>query len=207
MDGTSLTYAELNGRANQLAWHLRRLGIGDGSLVAIALERSIDMVVGLLGILKSGAAYLPLDLAYPKDRVSFVLEDAAPAAMLTSASSIDRLPALGRLPALLLDDPAPAWQQEAPENPPATGGADPLAYVIYTSGSTGRPKGCLVTHGNVLQLLIGTEPWFGFGPQDVWSFFHSHAFDFSVWEIWGPWPTVGGWWWCRTSPAALRASS
>ena len=185
MDGTSLTYAELNGRANQLAWHLRRLGIGDGSLVAIALERSIDMVVGLLGILKSGAAYLPLDLAYPKDRVSFVLEDAAPAAMLTSASSIDRLPALGRLPALLLDDPAPAWQQEAPENPPATGGADPLAYVIYTSGSTGRPKGCLVTHGNVLQLLIGTEPWFGFGPQDVWSFFHSHAFDFSVWEIWG----------------------
>ena len=185
MDGASLTYAELNGRANQLAWHLRGMGIGDGALVAIALERSIDMVVGLLAILKSGAAYLPLDLAYPKERVSFVLEDAAPAAMLTSAASIDRLPALGDLPVLLLDDPAPAWLRESVENPPATGGADPLAYVIYTSGSTGRPKGCLVTHGNVLQLLIGTEPWFGFGPRDVWSFFHSHAFDFSVWEIWG----------------------
>ncbi len=181
-DGTSLTYRELNHRANQLAHRLRTLDAGPETLVAIGLERSLEMVVGLLGILKSGAAYLPIDLAYPRDRVQFMFEDARPAVLLTSSSQREALP--GDVPVLLLDDWS-ALAGEPVDDPEPLARPENLAYVIYTSGSTGKPKGCQVTHANVARLFTSTRHWYGFGPDDVWTFFHSHAFDFSVWEIWG----------------------
>ena len=182
-DGVNLTYRELNQRANQLAHRLRALGVGPESLVAIGLERSLDMIVGLLGILKAGGAYLPVDLAYPRDRIQFMFEDARPAVLLTSSTQRSALPDTG-LPALLLDE----WGELAAEpthDPAPLATLDNLAYVIYTSGSTGKPKGCQITHFNVARLFVSTQPWYGFGEDDVWTFFHSHAFDFSVWEIWG----------------------
>ncbi len=181
-DGTSLTYRELNHRANPLAHRLRTLDAGPETLVAIGLERSLEMVVGLLGILKSGAAYLPIDLAYPRDRVQFMFEDARPAVLLTSSSQREALP--GDVPVLLLDDWS-ALAGEPVDDPEPLARPENLAYVIYTSGSTGKPKGCQVTHANVARLFTSTRHWYGFGPDDVWTFFHSHAFDFSVWEIWG----------------------
>ncbi|CAM5765447.1 hypothetical protein LMIY3S_01486 [Labrys miyagiensis] len=183
-DGAAITYGELESRSNQLAHRLRKMGAGPGCLIAIGLERSIDMVVGLLGILKSGAGYLPLDPGYPRDRLVFTLEDTKPVAFVTSSTGRPSLPE-SNVPALLLDSDAAALAQEPATAPVVAEDLDSLAYVIYTSGSTGRPKGCQVTHRNVARLFGATEHWFGFGPQDVWTFFHSHAFDFSVWEIWG----------------------
>ncbi|HEY4069415.1 MAG TPA: amino acid adenylation domain-containing protein [Burkholderiaceae bacterium] len=182
-EGVSLTYAELNWRAECVAVCLRALGAGRDTLVAIGMERSVQMIVGLLGILKSGAAYLPLDPAYPKERLEFMLADAAPLALITSAASRPALPAFDAAVLLIedvLDGPVELPAMRSPDVDP-----DALAYVIYTSGSTGKPKGCQLTHGNVMRLFTSTEAWFGFDASDVWTFFHSHAFDFSVWEIWG----------------------
>jgi amino acid adenylation domain-containing protein len=183
-DGLSISYGDLNARANQLAHHLRRMGVGPGCLVAIGLERSIDMIVGLLGILKSGAGYLPLDPGYPRERLVFTLEDARPFAFVTTSTGRPSLPA-SDLPVVLLDSEADILRQEPVTDPQIGEDLDTLAYVIYTSGSTGKPKGCQITHRNVARLFSATAPWFGFGTADVWTFFHSHAFDFSVWEIWG----------------------
>ena len=183
-DGLSISHGELNARANQVAHRLRKLGVAPGNLVAIGMERSIDMVVGLLAILKAGGAYLPIDPAYPKDRLDFMLSDARPVAMLTLSTSQKALPDCAA-PIVLLDLEAAELALESAENPPTVANGDSLAYVIYTSGSTGKPKGCQLTHGNVVRLFSETEPWFGFNSSDVWTFFHSHAFDFSVWEIWG----------------------
>jgi amino acid adenylation domain-containing protein len=182
-DGESLTYRELDARSNRLAHRLGALGVGPGSLVAIGLERTPALVVGLLGILKAGGAYLPLDAGYPRDRVEFMLADAGAAALVTSSTARGSLPEFEG-PTLLLDDPA-SFDGPAAAPPGANVGPDDLAYVIYTSGSTGKPKGCLISHANVVRLFAHTQDWFGFGPDDVWTFFHSHAFDFSVWEIWG----------------------
>ncbi|WP_195909632.1 amino acid adenylation domain-containing protein [Rhizobium tubonense] len=183
-DGISITYGELNMRANRLAHRLQRLGAGPETLVAIGLERSIDMVVGLLGILKSGAGYLPLDPSYPRERLEFTFDDARPIALVTTSTSRSSLPG-NNMPIILLDTDRQSLEQEPAGEPEINADLDALAYVIYTSGSTGRPKGCEVTHRNVARLFTETEHWFGFGSDDVWTFFHSHAFDFSVWEIWG----------------------
>lgn len=183
-DGISISYGELNIRANQLAHRLQRLGAGPEKLVAIGLERSIDMVVGLLGILKSGAGYLPLDPSYPRERLQFTLDDAAPIALVTSSTNRSSLPE-NDMRVILIDTDRQSLELEPAGEPVIDADLDALAYVIYTSGSTGRPKGCQVTHRNVARLFTETEHWFGFGPADVWTFFHSHAFDFSVWEIWG----------------------
>jgi len=178
-DGASITHAELERRSNALAARLQAMGAGRDQLVAVGMERSIDMVVALLAVLKSGAAYLPIDLGYPRSRLEFVLEDARPVAFISTSTAQTELPPTG-LPLLLADQPlADAQPAAVPADP------DALAYVIYTSGSTGTPKGCLVTHGNVARLFDATDAWYGFGADDVWTFFHSHAFDFSVWEIWG----------------------
>ncbi len=179
----SFTYRELNARANRLAHKLRSLGAGPDSLVGIGLERSPGMVVGLLAILKSGAAYLPLDLAYPRERLEFMLADAGVDIVLTSRSGAEALGTRTGTTLLLDDEQTTAGQPDS--DPAPVSAASNLAYVIYTSGSTGKPKGCLVTHANVVRLFAQTQPWFGFGPKDIWTFFHSHAFDFSVWEIWG----------------------
>jgi amino acid adenylation domain-containing protein len=183
-EGRHLTYAELNARANRLAHHLRGLGVGPDVRVALCVERGLEMMAGILAVLKAGGAYVPLDPGYPADRLAFMLADSAPAAVLTQASLRDRLQA--EVPVLALDADAPAWA-DAPATDPAAAGVTPdhLAYIIYTSGSTGRPKGVLVPHRNVARLFSATDAWFGFGTDDVWTLFHSVAFDFSVWEMWG----------------------
>ena len=181
-EGRELTYGELNRQANRLAYHLRHLGAGPETLVGLFTGRSPATVVGLLGILKAGGAYLPLDPTYPRDRLAFLLEDSGVGLVVTDDEPAAELPATGAVVVNLDRDVSPA----APaENPRSEVSAASLAYVIYTSGSTGRPKGTLVSHGNAARLFRATDPWFGFGPSDVWTLFHSPAFDFSVWEIWG----------------------
>ncbi|AZM53797.1 non-ribosomal peptide synthetase [Streptomyces sp. WAC 01529] len=188
-DGHTLTYAELSARAHRLARLLAARGIGPGAIVALALPRSADLVTGLLAVALSGAAYLPLDPDYPADRLSYMLGDARPAALLTDTATAPRLPAEAHaLPLIAVDGDAPAAYDESPlaqsdRTRPLT--PDDPAYVIYTSGSTGRPKGVVVTHHNVTRLLTATDHWFRFDEHDVWTLFHSYAFDFSVWELWG----------------------
>ncbi|MBD0695624.1 amino acid adenylation domain-containing protein [Streptomyces sp. CBMA123] len=182
-----LDYTELAARADRLARLLTARGIGPGTIVALALPRSVELVVALLAVAKSGAAYLPLDPDYPVDRLAYMLADATPAALLTDRSTAPGLPAHS-VPRLLVDGAEPAAFPATPlaqheRTRPLR--ADDTAYVIYTSGSTGRPKGVPVTHRNVARLFSSTDHWFGFGAQDVWTLFHSYAFDFSVWELWG----------------------
>ncbi|MFI1393499.1 amino acid adenylation domain-containing protein [Streptomyces sp. NPDC020681] len=183
----ALTYRELNARANRLARLLAARGAGPESLVAVALPRSAELVVALLAVLKAGAAYLPVDPEYPAERVSFMLQDAAPALLLSTADVAAQTPGMA-VPAVLLDDPEILRQLAAASDADPQSGLTPAhpAYVIYTSGSTGRPKGVVVPHANVTRLFGATDHWFGFGPEDVWTLFHSYAFDFSVWELWGP---------------------
>ena len=179
-----LTYQQLNTRANQLAHYLRSLGVVADVLVGLCIERSLEMVVGLLGILKAGGAYLPLDPDYPSDRLSFMLEDAQVKVLLTQQQLIESLPKHQARVVRLDSD----WEKiaiECESNLENTAKPDNLAYVIYTSGSTGKPKGVLVNHSNVTRLFAATNSWYNFKPQDVWTIFHSYAFDFSVWEIWG----------------------
>ncbi|MGN6150812.1 MAG: amino acid adenylation domain-containing protein, partial [Lysobacteraceae bacterium] len=182
-----LSYAQLNARANQLAHHLRKTGVGPDQLVVLCVERSLEMIVGILGILKAGGAYVPLDPHYPQGRLAHMLQDAAPRVVVTQSSLRERFSEFGGA-VVALDDDRKAIDQQSPENlDRATTGVEPshLAYVIYTSGSTGVPKGVMVEHANVHRLFSATEAWFRFDEEDVWSLFHSCAFDFSVWEIWG----------------------
>jgi amino acid adenylation domain-containing protein len=179
-----LTYGELNRRANKLAHYLRSLGVGPETLVGIFVERSALMVVGLLGILKAGGAYVPLDPAYPQDRLAFIVNDAGIKVLLTERDMLESLPA-HQAELICLDADWEKMSAQPETNPDAGVRGQNLAYVIYTSGSTGKPKGALVTHENVLRLFSSTHSWFVFGPGDVWTLFHSYAFDFSVWEIWG----------------------
>ncbi|WP_310463066.1 non-ribosomal peptide synthetase [Sphaerotilus sp.] len=184
-DDQHLTYDGLNQRANQLAGYLMELGVGPDTLVGLCVERSLDMLVGLLGILKAGAAYLPLDPDQPQERLRFILEDAAVPVLLTQAHLQDRLPSDSGLRVVALDKDWEQIQRYAPQNVPTCTAPHHLAYVIYTSGSTGQPKGCLVTHANMSRLFTETDHWYHFDARDVWTLFHSCAFDFSVWEIWG----------------------
>ncbi|MBC8953403.1 non-ribosomal peptide synthetase [Xenorhabdus sp. PB62.4] len=182
----TLSYGELNCRANRLAHHLIARGVRPDDRIAICVERSLEMVVGLLAILKTGGAYVPLDPAYPADRLAYVLEDSAPVVILTQATLADKL--TSALPTVLLDDQASFLTTQRTDNPdPQTQGLTSrhLAYVIYTSGSTGKPKGVMVEHANVIRLFAATQDRFRFDDNDVWTLFHSFAFDFSVWELWG----------------------
>ncbi|HSS52427.1 MAG TPA: amino acid adenylation domain-containing protein, partial [Thermoanaerobaculia bacterium] len=185
--GASLTYGELESRSNQLARHLRHLGVEVEDRVGLCVERSLDLVVGMLGILKAGAAYVPLDPGYPVDRLAFMVADAGIARVVTQELLAGLVAGAGVDPAgiVRLDADAAAIGRSPAAAPRSGAGPQNLAYVIYTSGSTGRPKGSLVTHGNVTRLFAATREWFGFGPDDVWTLFHSYAFDFSVWEVWG----------------------
>ncbi|MGF6351683.1 amino acid adenylation domain-containing protein [Variovorax sp. W2I14] len=180
-----LSYGELNHRANQLAHHLRALGAGPDDLVAIGLARGLDMVIAILATLKAGGAYVPLDPVYPDERLAHMLRDSAPVALLGDSALLDRLQTPAPCKRVNLDEPAP-WA-DAPAGNPQVEGLAPshLAYVIYTSGSTGLPKGVMVEHAQVSRLFDATRTWFDFGRDDVWTLFHSFAFDFSVWELWG----------------------
>jgi amino acid adenylation domain-containing protein len=180
-----VSYQELNQRSNQLARHLREnLGVKANELVAICTERSIEMLTGILGILKAGAAYVPLDPGYPQERLAFMLEDTQARVLLTQGSLVSKIAAHDRRLVCLDNDHAEIERQSA-ENLESGIGPESRAYVIFTSGSTGTPKGVAITHYNVARLFQSTEQWFRFGPKDVWTLFHSYAFDFSVWEMWG----------------------
>ncbi|MDZ8258879.1 non-ribosomal peptide synthetase [Nostoc sp. ChiQUE01b] len=183
-DNQQLTYQQLNTRANQLAHYLRSLGVGADVLVGLCVERSIDMIVGVLGILKAGGAYVPLDPDYPQERLSFMLEDAQVGVLLTQKQLVASLPQ-HRAHLVCLDTDWENIAQNSFSNLEKTATPDNLAYVIYTSGSTGKPKGVLVNHNNVTRLFAATDAWYKFNSDDVWTMFHSYAFDFSVWEIWG----------------------
>ncbi|MED4557647.1 non-ribosomal peptide synthetase DhbF [Bacillus subtilis] len=192
-ENQELSYAELNERANRLARMMISEGVGPEQFVALALPRSLEMAVGLLAVLKAGAAYLPLDPDYPADRIAFMLKDAQPAFIMTNTKAANHIPPVENVPKIVLDDPELAEKLNTypagnPKNKDRTQPLSPLntAYVIYTSGSTGVPKGVMIPHQNVTRLFAATEHWFRFRSGDIWTMFHSYAFDFSVWEIWGP---------------------
>ncbi len=179
----SLTYAELDARADRLARELVRHGAGPDSLVGVCLPRGSGLTVALLAVLKAGAAYLPLDPDYPLDRLTFMVTDARASVVVTESRQRARLPELPGTAVVCLDGELPDAAE--PGGPPRQPTPANLAYVIYTSGSTGKPKGTAVTHANVVSLLAATDLDFDLGPEDVWTLFHSAAFDFSVWEMWG----------------------
>ncbi len=178
-----LTYRELNRRANQLAHYLVKRRVGPESLVGLCVERSVEMVVGILAILKAGGAYVPLDPAYPADRLAFMIQDSGVEVLLTQQQLAGLVS--GSAEVVCLDTGWDAIAREPEGNPRVPVLPENLAYIIYTSGSTGRPKGTQIAHEQVSRLFTATEPWFHFGPGDVWTLFHSYAFDFSVWELWG----------------------
>ncbi|WP_328614717.1 non-ribosomal peptide synthetase [Amycolatopsis sp. NBC_00355] len=170
-------YADLAGRAERFAAGLRERGIRPGDRVGIVHERGAGLVALLLGVLRAGAVYVPLDPAYPDGRLAYIAGDAGLALVVTDEAAAGRLPGVPAVTSAEL--PADG------EVPAGLAGPDDPAYVIYTSGSTGRPKGVVVPHRNVVDLVTGTADGFGLAGTDVWTWFHSVAFDFSVWEIWG----------------------
>jgi amino acid adenylation domain-containing protein len=184
----TLTYGELARAANRVATRLRRHGVGPGTIVAVCAQRSVELVVGLLGVLKAGAAYLPLDPDYPAERLSYMLSDAGAVALLVQRALADRLPT-GDAHVLLLDDPA-TWEGEQDADPGPVAKPDDPAYLIYTSGSTGRPKGVLNAHRGVVNRLRWMQDRFGLGPDDVVLQKTPVGFDVSVWELF--WPLLTG---------------
>jgi amino acid adenylation domain-containing protein len=185
----ALTYGELNSRANQLAHHLRLLGVGPEILVGLCLERSVDFVVAALGILKAGGAYLPLDPATPKARITAVLKGARVSVVITRRTIAEGL-AVGNWCTLAMDADWPAIARQSSGPPAIELTPGNLAYVIYTSGSTGEPKGVEITHGSLSNLIFWHREAFGVTPVDRATQLASPGFDASVWEIW-PYLTAG----------------
>jgi amino acid adenylation domain-containing protein len=188
-EGDSLTYRQLNARANQLARYLRGLGVGPDTLVAICVERSLEMVVGLLGILKAGGAYVPLDPEYPQERLAFMLADAGSQVLLTHSGLQGSLRAhTGKV--VRLDADWPRIAGEGVDNVTSSVGADHLAYMIYTSGSTGRPKGAMNTHRAIVNRLLWMQDAYRLTPSDRVLQKTPFSFDVSVWEFF--WPLLTG---------------
>ncbi|WP_046266716.1 AMP-binding protein, partial [Pseudomonas syringae] len=165
--GQRLSYAELNRQANRLAHHLIGLGIGPDDRVALCVERGVEMMVGLLGVLKAGAAYVPLDPAYPAERLAYMIEDSTPSALLTQRHLQEYLPTL-TLPLVLLDDDQRKTFTERDDNPVVEAlGVRNLAYVIYTSGSTGNPKGVMIEHRGLVNYSVDAARLFDLSPTDT----------------------------------------
>ncbi|ORA59312.1 non-ribosomal peptide synthetase [Mycobacteroides franklinii] len=179
--GQSMTYRELDEAANRLAHFLAAEGVRPGQFVALLFSRSTEAIVAILAVLKAGAAYLPIDPALPAARIEFLLADASPVAAVTTAALLHRLDGFG---VRVFDVDDPAVYAQSCEAPPAPS-PDDLAHLIYTSGTTGVPKGVAVTQHNVVQLFDELDIGVQLAPDQVWTQFHSYAFDFSVWEIWG----------------------
>lgn len=179
-----MTYEELNKKANQVAHFLKNLGIKPNDVVAIRLNKSLEMVVGILGILKAGGCYLPIDLSYPQERVSFMLKDSSAKIFLTNQLHKKDLDI--PIDCYLLDnvDSNPIYKNDT-INLPCINSPEDLIYIIYTSGSTGTPKGVMLCHRNVVRLIKNSQFQFDFNGNDIWTMFHSVAFDFSVWELYG----------------------
>ncbi|MEM9482204.1 MAG: amino acid adenylation domain-containing protein [Cyanobacteria bacterium P01_F01_bin.116] len=184
-----ISYQQLNHRANQLGHYLLALGVKPNERVGIYADRSADMVIAILAVLKCGATYVPIDPVYPQSRIVHILEDAGIALLLTQ-QHLPVIEAMTNLTTIQLDSREHLAQQQQQSSSnvsqlTALNPADTVAYVIYTSGSTGKPKGVEVAHANVLSLFESSRAHFNFGSQHTWTLFHSFAFDFSVWEIWG----------------------
>ena len=178
-----LTYRELDEQSDRLAHHLLAHGVGAETPVGLFLARGPQLLVGLIGILKAGGAYLPIDPVYPAERIAFILQDANAPVILTDTPLRNQLPPIAATIidiAQLGDADEDGSALELPALAP-----EQAAYIIYTSGSSGMPKGCIIPHHQAVRLFDATDPWFHFSHEDVWTLFHSHAFDFSVWEIWG----------------------
>ncbi|MFD6073265.1 non-ribosomal peptide synthetase, partial [Amycolatopsis lurida] len=183
----SVTYRELEAHADRLARRLRKGGVGPDKIVGVCAPPSVELIVALLAVVKAGGAYLPIDPQYPVARQRFLLQDTNACLVVVSEGVLDQLPD-GPWESVTVD----LEDESHPVTAPAgTTSPDDLAYVIHTSGSTGAPKGVGVSHRNVARLLSATRERFGFDEHDVWTLFHSHAFDFSVWEIWGALCTGG----------------
>lgn len=176
----SVCYAELDDDATRIASGLKALGVCPGDRVGICLERSTDLIATMIGVLRASAVYVPMDPDYPDDRLQYTSQDASLRLVITTR---DAFPGIGQGTVVTPDE-----LRRRPSGGPAaaSGSADDAAYVIYTSGSTGRPKGVVVAHRSVQALIDATRADFGLCPDDTWTLFHSSAFDFSVWEIWGP---------------------
>jgi amino acid adenylation domain-containing protein len=177
-----VSYLQLDAWSNRLARGLRSIGVRDGDRVGICLDRSAELVASALAVLKAGAAYVPMDPSYPRDRLAYTAQDARPACVIGLPG---RFPASRGVRVLAPEELDELGGDGMVPIPVSTATAADPAYVIYTSGSTGRPKGVVVPHANVAALIDATRGELGFGPADVWTLFHSSAFDFSVWEIWG----------------------
>ena len=182
-ENDSLTYEELNNRSNRLARYLIKCGVGPESLVGLCCSRNLSLPVGILGILKAAAAYVPLDPDYPSERLSYILKDAQVKTVVTEEHLSAHLPTDVRTVCLDRDEREIA--SESADDCEFSALPDNTAYVIYTSGSTGQPKGTLISHNNVVRLFFNTRNWFNIDEGDVWTMFHSFGFDFSVWELWG----------------------
>lgn len=190
----SLSYSMLNARANQLAHYLRKryekkhgYPLPSGTLIGLCVERSLNTIIGILAILKVGGAYVPLDPVLPEERLAFILNDAKAPLFLTQKNILSNF---SRFEAelheiLLLDQEADAINKCSVDNLNVAIFPDDSCYVIYTSGTTGKPKGVLISHKNVVRLFASTEKLYSFNENDIWTLFHSYAFDFSVWELWG----------------------
>ena len=178
-----VTYRQLNERANQVAHCLQQRGVNPEGCIALHLERSVNMIVGLLGILKAGGCYVPLDPTVPSERLDYILEDARINLVLTDNDRVKGWSERSR-PHVCIDESA-IYDYQCKEDPGNEMSAGNLAYIIFTSGSTGLPKGVGVTHSNVVRLFEQTQDWFHFNEHDTWTVFHSFAFDFSVWELFG----------------------
>jgi len=176
----SVTYAELDDISTRLAFRLRDAGVLPGSVVGLLMDRSVHTIAGILAILKAGGAYLPIDCDYPSERIAYFLRDSGAAIVLTLVAYKEKV---GNAATVICSDlPAESESAIAELGPVSPSG---LCYVIYTSGTTGNPKGVMIEHKNVVRLFFNDTPRFSFGPGDVWTMFHSHCFDFSVWEIFG----------------------
>jgi amino acid adenylation domain-containing protein len=180
-EGNHFTYGELNGKSNRLARLLREKGITTDTIIGIMIEPSIEMVTGIIGILKSGGAYLPLDTGSPEARNRFILKDSSVRVLLVTKKTVNKI----ECEAETIDLEEKAIYRCEPSNLNKTSRPGNLAYVIYTSGTTGHPKGALIEHRNVVQLMVNDNYLFDFNSSDVWTLFHSYCFDFSVWEMYG----------------------
>ncbi|WP_083629583.1 non-ribosomal peptide synthetase [Tenacibaculum agarivorans] len=184
-EGVEITYKELDKKSNQLARYLREKGVQPDTLVGICIDRSLEMLVGILGILKSGGAYVPVDPDYPQDRIDYILNDANINLVISNEASQKVLKETKSLTIVLLDTDWSVITEFSTRKLSKVITPGNLAYVIYTSGSTGKPKGVLIEHINVVRLFENDAALYDFGSEDVWTLFHSFCFDFSVWEMYG----------------------
>jgi polyketide synthase PksJ len=176
-----LTYHELNTKANQLAAILREKGVKADGIAGIMVERSLEMVIGAIAVLKAGGAYLPIDPSYPEERIKFLLEDSGTSLLLTN-NQLKSKPGFNGETIEITDE---TIYQETGSNLETVNHSNDLAYIIYTSGTTGKPKGVMIEHRNVVRLMFNSRMQFDFNENDIWTMFHSFCFDFSVWEMYG----------------------